>query len=100
MMYKILEMRRLAVALATVGALCAMTVGGPAEARRGDRGGSGYVEWNFKTPGPVHGYSGHAGAGSSAFCDYQRLPERKCTYTADGRSKCKVVGWTLKQYCY
>lgn len=89
------------VAVAVMTAAGMMASAGDAEARRGGRGGSDYVEWEYKVPAPVHGYSGFAGAGrSSLYCDYQRIPERKCTYSANGLSKCKVVGWTLKQYCY
>lgn len=47
--------------------------------------------YNFKKP--MHGYSGHAG---NYYCDYQRLPQRRCD--ASGRS-CKIVGWTLQQIC-
>lgn len=90
---------RLVAALMAVGAASALLSAGDAEARNRGRGDD-YVEWNFKTARPVHGYTGHAGAGSRGFCDYRRIPERKCTYTASGESKCRVVGWTLQQYCY
>lgn len=86
----------IAVALATVGTVL---TAGEAEARSG-RSSSEYVEWNFKTARPVHGYSGWAGAGSRQYCDYRRIPDRKCTYLPNGESRCKVVGWTLQQYCY
>lgn len=45
---------------------------------------------------PMHGYSGRAG---EFYCDYIRLPKRKCTLTSSGRERCKVVGWTLRQTC-
>jgi hypothetical protein len=90
---------RALTAAAAIAALGVVVTAGDAQARRGS-GPDNYVEWNFKTPSPVHGYSGWAGAGSRQFCDYRRIPDRKCTYTADGQSKCKVVGWTLQQYCY
>lgn len=51
-----------------------------------------YLEtYQFKKP--MHGYSGHAG---NYYCDYQRLPQRKCD--ANGNN-CKIVGWTLQQLC-
>lgn len=81
--------------LAAVGTAMSASV---AEARRG--GSSDYVEWNFKTQRPVHGYTGFAGGGSRQYCDYRRIPDRRCTYLPDGTSRCKVVGWTLQQYCY
>lgn len=41
----------------------------------------------------MHGYSGHSG---NYYCDYQRLPNRKCD--ASGQN-CKIVSWTLQQIC-
>jgi hypothetical protein len=72
-----------------------------AEAQRGRSGSSTYEEVQIETKGPVKGYSGSpVGAGVTVFCDYQRIPNRQCTIGIDGREKCKVVSWTLKQYCY
>lgn len=51
-------------------------------------------DYRFKKP--MHGYSGHAG---NYYCDYQRLPERKCVMTSRGE-KCKIVGWTLREMCH
>lgn len=90
---------RLLVAMMAVGTAGILVGTGDAQAQGRGRSND-YVEWNFKTARPVHGYSGFAGGGSRAFCDYRRIPERKCTYTASGESRCKVVGWTLQQYCY
>jgi len=68
---------------------------------RSRRSGSTYEEVQIETQGPVKGYSGSpVGAGISVFCDYQRIPNRQCTITASGQERCKVVSWTLKQYCY
>lgn len=54
-----------------------------------------YVQdYHFKKP--MHGYSGRAG---EFYCDYVRLPERRCTLTSSGE-RCRVVGWTLRQTCY
>ena len=68
---------------------------GVAEARRGH--GKNVIEKHFETAGPVKGYSGFAGG---YYCDYQRIPNRKCVVTASGDEKCKIVSWTLKQACY
>lgn len=91
--------------LTTFGAAIMMAAsilfaGGVAEARRG--GGSDLIEQSFIVPGPYKGYSGFAPAtGSRAYyCDYQRIPNRQCTVGADGRERCKIVNWTLKQFCY
>jgi hypothetical protein len=45
----------------------------------------------------MHGYSGRAG---SYYCDYQRLPNRVCSFTANGEERCVIKGWTLRQHCY
>lgn len=48
---------------------------------------------------PRHGYTGWVGIGPpqlDKFCDYQRIPVRKCT--PGGR--CRAVAWKLRQYCY
>lgn len=80
-----------ATALAAVtGALLAAT---PAMAQ----GGKEYFVQDYKVATPMHGYSGQAG---SYYCDYQRLPDRKCTISANGKESCKIVGWTLRQHCY
>jgi cobyric acid synthase len=74
-------------AIATVAGLSLI----PTDAHAG-RGKQLFLEtYNFKKP--MHGYSGHAG---NYYCDYQRLPQRRCD--ASGTS-CKIVGWTLQQIC-
>lgn len=65
----------------------------PAEA--GGRGKEVFVQ-DYQFSKPMHGYSGHAGA---YYCDYQRLPQRKCVITASGGESCKIVGWTLREMC-
>jgi hypothetical protein len=45
---------------------------------------------------PMHGYSGQSGG---YYCDYQRLPNRKCVVNANGTESCKIVSWTLRQMC-
>jgi hypothetical protein len=44
----------------------------------------------------MHGYSGHSG---NYYCDYQRLPNRKCSINANGTESCRIVGWTLREMC-
>lgn len=79
-----------AVAAAAVTAAFAAN---PAEA--GGRGKEIFVQ-DYQFNKAMHGYSGHAGA---YYCDYQRLPKRKCVITASGAESCKIVGWTLREMC-
>jgi hypothetical protein len=61
--------------------------------------GSGAKEFfvqDYKFSKPMHGYSGHSG---NNFCDYQRLPTRKCVTNANGSESCRIVGWTLREMC-
>jgi hypothetical protein len=51
---------------------------------------------DYKFDKPMHGYSGHSG---NYYCDYQRLPDRKCVVNANGTETCKIVGWTLREMC-
>lgn len=64
----------------------------PADAK----GGKPHFVQDYHFKKPMHGYSGRAG---EFYCDYVRLPERRCTLTATGE-RCRVVGWTLRQTCY
>ena len=74
---------------AAIAAVAGATFATPADAGSGRRI---YLEtYNFKKP--MHGYSGHSG---NYYCDYQRLPQRRCD--ASGNN-CKIVGWTLQQIC-
>lgn len=61
------------------------------------RGGKEHFVQDYHFKKPMHGYSGRAG---NYYCDYVRLPERRCMVTAGGNERCKVVGWTLRQTCY
>jgi hypothetical protein len=54
-----------------------------------------YVE-TYTFSKPMHGFSGQTG---NYYCDYQRLPQRKCVITASGAESCKIVGWTLREMC-
>lgn len=57
--------------------------------------GKEFFVQDYKFKQSMHGYSGHSG---NYFCDYQRLPDRKCTLV-NGVERCKIVGWTLRQMC-
>ena len=82
-----------AIALATAAvAAAALVTGSPAEAGRGKE----HFVQEYKFSKPMHGYSGHSG---NYFCDYQRLPDRKCMIDSNGNERCKIVGWTLRQMC-
>ena len=82
-----------ALALATAAiAAAALVTGSPAEAR----GSKEFFVQDYKFDKPMHGYSGHSG---NYYCDYQRLPDRKCTVDSSGHESCVIVGWTLRQMC-
>lgn len=59
--------------------------------------GKQYFSQTYDFDRPMHGYSGRAG---SYYCDYQRLPNRVCSITANGQERCEIKGWTLRQHCY
>lgn len=61
------------------------------------RGGKEYFVQTYQFDRPMHGYSGRAG---NYYCDYQRLPNRVCEFTASGQERCTIKGWTLRQHCY
>jgi hypothetical protein len=60
------------------------------------RGGKGVYVQDYQFAKPMHGYSGQSG---SYYCDYQRLPNRKCFVSAGGKETCKIVSWTLREMC-
>ncbi len=86
-------MKTISQTLAIAAAIA--TVAGISLATTSAQAGNGrqlYIEtYNFKKP--MHGYSGHAG---NYYCDYQRLPQRRCDSSGNN---CKIVGWTLQQIC-
>ena len=82
-----------AAALATIAA-ATLLPGSAAEA--GGRGREVFVQ-DYTFDKPTHGYSGHAGGGY--YCDYQRLPNRKCTVDKSGNESCRIVSWTLREMC-
>jgi hypothetical protein len=83
----------LSLALAAAASVSLFASAGGAEARGG---GKPHFVQDYQFKKPMHGYSGRAG---EFYCDYVRLPDRKCV-VAGGRERCKVVGWTLRQTCY
>jgi len=74
------------VAAGLLGASSANAAGGAKE----------FFVQDYQFAKPMHGYSGHSG---NYYCDYQRLPNRKCVTTANGTESCRVVGWTLREMC-
>jgi len=61
------------------------------------KGGKDFYSRDYQFNQPMKGYEGQAG---NYYCSYQRLPNRVCTTDASGNERCKVQGWTLRQYCY
>ena len=79
-----------ALAIAAASALAACTA-----AQAGGHGKEFFVQ-DYKFDKPMHGYSGHSG---NYYCDYQRLPDRKCTVDRNGHEQCVIVGWNLREMC-
>jgi hypothetical protein len=82
----------LAAAFAT---LAAVALFGGSSAYAGGGGKEVFVQ-DYHFDKPMHGYSGQSG---NYYCDYQRLPERKCFVDSRGHETCKIVGWTLREMC-
>lgn len=59
--------------------------------------GRDFYSQDYEFDGPKHGYEGRAPSGDG-YCSYQRIPNRKCTWV-NGKERCKVVSWTLRQTC-
>jgi hypothetical protein len=81
--------------IAAFAALAATLAIGASAANAGGGAKEVFVQ-DYQFAKPMHGYSGHSG---NYYCDYQRLPNRKCTVSADGTESCRVVGWTLREMC-
>ncbi|CAN1722817.1 conserved exported protein of unknown function [Hyphomicrobium sp. 1Nfss2.1] len=60
-------------------------------------GGKEFYSQDYQFNQPMKGYEGQAG---NYYCSYQRLPNRVCTTDGSGNERCRVKGWTLRQYCY
>jgi hypothetical protein len=91
-------MSKLSNAFATASAFAvlagAMAFNGSAAQAAG--GAKDFYVQDYQFAKPMHGYSGHSG---NYYCDYQRLPTRKCVTNANGTESCKIVGWTLREMC-
>jgi hypothetical protein len=86
-------MTALRTAFALAIAASALVAGSAAQA--GGGGKEVFIE-EYKFDKPMHGYSGHSG---NYYCDYQRLPTRKCTVDRSGNESCVITGWTLREMC-
>ena len=82
-----------AFGLTLVTGLSALLSANGAEAK----GGKPHFVQDYQFNKPMHGYSGRSG---EFYCDYVRLPNRKCIVDGSGREHCKIVNWTLRQTCY
>lgn len=80
------------------GALVAASVAGLLTSETAEAGNrKGFYSEDYQFDGPAKGFEGRAG---DYYCSYQRIPNRVCTVDAGGNERCKVKGWTLRQYCY
>lgn len=80
------------------GAVAVVAVSGLSGSDALARGGAkDFISQDYQFDGPVKGFEGQQG---NYYCSYQRLPNRVCTYDANGNERCQVKGWTLRQYCY
>jgi hypothetical protein len=88
-------MTSLKTAFAAVAAIATLaSISGTAAYARG--GAKEVFVQDYQFAKPMHGYSGHSG---NYYCDYQRLPNRKCFLNGNGTESCKIVGWTLREMC-
>jgi hypothetical protein len=81
--------------IAAASAILATAIAGASVANAGGGAKEFFVQ-DYQFAKPMHGYSGHSG---NYYCDYQRLPNRKCVINANGTESCKIVGWTLREMC-
>lgn len=82
--------------VSTVFAAVAATLAIGASAANAGGGAKEVFIQDYQFSKPMHGYSGHSG---NYYCDYQRLPNRRCTVNANGVESCQIVGWTLREMC-
>lgn len=85
---------RTATALALAALAVTLLAAGPAEALRGVKP---YYSESYETKGPARGYEGFLFP--DYYCSYKRYPNRQCATDAQGRERCRVVGWRLEQTC-
>ena len=97
-------MRALALGLTLIGSLVMAVALPKAASAQYFTGADGYRYYSERTSKrPRHGYAGFAFSGdplNPAYCSYQRIPNRECRTVRSGKRRCRVVSWTLKQYCY
>lgn len=86
--------KALVIAATAAAVLVNLAAADPASAKRR---GKEVIEKHYITDGPVKGFSGFRGG---YFCDYKRVPNRKCVLLSNGQEKCTIVNWTLTQACY
>jgi hypothetical protein len=84
----------LSIAIALAAATTSLSIASPAANAAG--GAKEFFVQDYKFDKPMHGYSGHSG---NYYCDYQRLPNRKCVTNSNGTESCRIVGWTLREMC-
>jgi hypothetical protein len=65
--------------------------------RSARRGVKPYYSETYETKGPVRGYEGFLFP--DYYCSYKRYPNRDCSVDAQGRERCRVIGWRLEQTC-
>jgi hypothetical protein len=83
-----------ALALAPAALATILLAAGPAEAVRGVKP---YYSESYETKGPARGYEGFLFP--DYYCSYKRYPNRQCATDAQGKERCRVVGWRLEQTC-
>ena len=62
-----------------------------------DARADGADQQNYDFTKPAEGYEGRTPTGVG-YCSYRNVPKRECK-TVNGKKKCKVVGYTLEQFC-
>lgn len=91
------------VQLAKMGILCGAVLAsafaglGLSTAAEARGRGKDFYSQDYQVDGPVKGFEGRVG---DYYCSYQRLPNRVCSYDANGNERCTIKGWTLRQHCY
>jgi hypothetical protein len=82
------------LAIAATALVFPLLAAGPAQALRGVKP---YYSETYETKGPARGYEGFLFP--DYYCSYKRYPNRQCATDAQGRERCRVVGWRLEQTC-
>jgi hypothetical protein len=92
------DMTKLSSTFSTVAAfaVAAGAIAFGASAANAAGGAKEFFVQDYQFSKPMHGYSGHSG---NYYCDYQRLPNRKCVTNANGSESCRIIGWTLREMC-